>query len=245
MKNTNFDQSSSGVNIELSCFRDNDLSRFWFNETFHALQYSSYGQNSVLVYGMNLLDVSDFDLTDHENYHINNSKALILACLKTDNLTGYEEIRDCLNYIGTSSDTIADLMLGIENYLGSESMQKFLQDNFKPKFATVVSRGYCQGDYSEIIIPEKIVSEFTDQTLDTIGDYLQEEIDHLLWDSPIYCRVQVDEEEIDLYEDCKDLYEWDKDQVLNNLKGLDLDSKKKEILTSFLRANLPENPDYC
>ena len=243
---TNFDQSSNGLNLELSCEWDTDLSRFWFDETFKVLQHSGYRQNSVLVYGKNMIDVNSFDLSDHENYNIKDSKALILACLKEENLTGYEEIRDCLNYIGTSSDTLSDLMLGITEYLGYESIQDFLQEHFDPLFVTVKSRGYSQGDYSEIIIPQAVVNEFTDQTLETIGEFLQDEIDHLLWDAPLYCRITVGGEEYNLTENIKDLYNYDQNGLVESFKGFetDLSEEQKQIVLDFLNENLPDTPDY-
>ena len=242
MKNT-----TDQVNIELSCTRDTDLSRFWFDETFKVLQYSSYRENSILVYGAHLVDVSDFDLSDHENYNIKSSKELILACLKADNLTGYEEIRDCLHYIGTTSDTLYDVMLGGTEYLGHDSIEEFLKDNFEPKFVTLESRGYSQGDYSEVIIPASVLKEFPDHTLETIGSFLQEEIDHLLWDAPVSCRVEIDNTELYLEDLLSDRYEWDKEDAIALFKtGMDraLNKLQYKTLISFLRENLTDYPEY-
>lgn len=243
---TNFDQSSNGLNLELSCEWDTDLARFWFDETFKILQHSSYRQHSVLVYGKNMIDVDGFDLSDHENYNIKDSKSLILACLKENNLTCYGEIRDCLNYIGTSSDTLSDLMLGITEYLGNGNIEDFLQEHFDPLFVTVESRGYSQGDYSKIIIPQTIVNEFTNQTLETIGEFLQDEIDHLLWDAPLYCCLIIDGEDYRLTENIKDLYNYDQGVLITSFKGLktELSEEQTQIVIDFLEENLPDTPDY-
>ena len=113
-------------------------------------------------------------------------------------------------------------------------------------FVTLESRGYSQGDYSEIIIPQSVVNEFTDQTLETIGDLLQEEIDHLLWDQPLHCRITVDGEEYDLTEGMKDLYNYDQEGLIQGFKEFktELSEEQTQIVIEFLEENLPVHPDY-
>lgn len=246
----NFDQSSSGLNLELSCYYDNDLSRMWFEETFHVLQYSGYRQNSILVYGNNFQDVSNFSLSDIDNYQVESNKQLLKAFINyVYTKPTYTDIKELLLEIDVCiSDDIKTLWDAIETYIYDDSgCIEFLQDNFKQKYIIVTSRGYSQGDYSEVIIPESIISEFKDQTLETIGNYLQDEIDHLLWDAPIYCRLEIDGNEFYFDDKIEDVYSYDKDAMIeifatNTPENLTLD--QIEYIVNWLTENLPENPDY-
>ena len=61
MNTNNFDQSSSGVNLELSCFFDTDLAQMYFNDNFERIDrdtpkgfygdvfFFSFDGNDVLI----------------------------------------------------------------------------------------------------------------------------------------------------------------------------------------------------
>lgn len=241
MKNlNNFDLSSNGVSIELDVCFDCVFARFWFDETFRVLQHSGYRQNSILVYGAHIVDVSDFAISDKENYNLKKTTVKKLRKYLRDEL-GYE-YRDLMDM---RKD---DLLDELHSYCSEEFANTLVDElDATPNFATVESRGYSQGDYSEVIIPASVLSEFPDQTLETIGDFLSDEIDHLLWDAPIYCNVSVDGVDFTLSHLLHDLYNWNKQTAIDVFKlGIDksLSKKQYKTLISFLRENLPETPDY-
>lgn len=241
MKNlNNFDLSSNGVSIELDVCFDCDLARFWFDETFCVLQHSGYRQNSILVYGAHFADVSDFDISDKENYNLKKTTVKKLRKYLRDEL-GYE-YRDLMDM---RKD---DLLSELHSYCPEDFADTLVGElDATPNFATVESRGYSQGDYSEVIIPASVLSEFPNQTLETIGEFLSDEIDRLLWDAPIRCNVSVDEVDVTLSHLLPDCYDWDKQTSIDVFKlGMDksLSKKQYKTLISFLRENLPETLDY-
>lgn len=253
----NFDQSSKGVNLELSAFYDCDLSRIYFEESFHVLQYASYSQNSILVFGKHLIDVSDFDLEDLKNWNFEklNTSEIFVEYYNYHydhnfSLATYSTIKDLIEELDQYYDVkpIKDcdqetLLKSILNHIHFEDRTEFLEKIFDPKFVTIESRGYSQGDYSEIIIPEKVVNEFSDQTLETIGGFLQSEIDHLLWDAPIYCRLDIDGEEFYFDEYLTDSYDYDKDQMLAIFKD-HYAGENKTLIMEWLSDNLPSELEY-
>ena len=252
----NFDTSSKGVNLELSCFFDNDLSRFWFDETFHILQHASMRQNSILVYGVNLKpELSDFKFTDLDNYDLNGTtieqifKAYGREIFdnKDPSLWTYSQVKEIyqdLDIVRLKNETIESLLNSIETaFYCDHTFYNFLISVLKPKFLVATSRGHCQGDYSEIVIHESLLDEFGKDELYQLESHLQDEIDHLLWDSPLYCRLTIDDDEIDLTEPLRDLYNYDQDEILKQADKM-IEHKKKAYILEWLGENLPVQPDY-
>jgi len=247
MNTNNFDHSSTGTNLELSCVWDTYLSQHYFDESFSILQYSSYRQNSILFFSQyGNIDVSDFDFKDVSNYENVTPKALLKALIKCEGFTDYSDIKDLLLEVGTTSDTLDDLCYSIDYYLGEE-LDEFLKENFTPNYAIIESIGYSQGDYSEVIIPKQVIETYKGQTIETIGNYLSEDIDHLIWDAPLYCRLTINNDD-EVYIDSlfDDRYTYDKDTILDNVDKLlsNYTDQQKEQIKGFLMEELPDNPDY-
>lgn len=129
-----------------------------------------------------------------------------------------------------------------------EDWQAFCEKaGFKANFDIVVSRGYCQGDYKEVIIPHK----FWDcigivKPLDVQSD-LSGYIDNLLWDCPVYCRFTVNEDEFYVDQELKNSYEWDKSEALKIAQNLIKDSftsEEQTIIMDFLASSLKTDLDY-
>lgn len=235
----NFDQSSSGINLELSCFFDADLARYDFDDSFIKLQ------NDIWLF-VNHGNVSkDFSLSDFNNYQV--TKAELQKAIKdqyNDYMCLLEESQYYMEKTFTSlnKDELQEL---IGNILYSEfEIIDFLQKYFTPKFDQVASRGSCQGDLVEVIISQDYWKthgiERTDRAVKDLSGY----IDQLFWSSPIYCRFDIDSEEYFLDEYLKDVYTYNKDLIIEKFKK-DLQHEKKEYILSWLDENLPEYPDFC
>ncbi|AGH32107.1 hypothetical protein VPHG_00040 [Vibrio phage 11895-B1] len=85
------------------------------------------------------------------------------------------------------------------------------------------------------------------QTLETIGNYLRDEIDHLLWDAPVYCRLEIDEDEFNFDEHMEDLYTYDKGNMIKIFtENCDKSMKQDEIkyIVEWLEGYLPDIPEY-
>lgn len=245
----NFDQSSTGVNLELSAFYDNDLSQILFNDNFKILQYSDIRQGSILVYTFeNVIDVSYFSISDPSQYDLRS--ATKEEMIKHDSIH-LEDLNDnAKHYFGKSykrlnKDELLECILDYCLYDEDEQSQ-YLKDTFTAKYTTIASHGYCQGDYSTIYIPDEVIAEYPNCTKDTIGDYLQSHIDHLLWDAPIHARLTVDDEEYYIDEYLESMWDWDKDKVLESTGKIfdGLSKEKINLIYLFLQDNLPENLDY-
>lgn len=249
MRKNNYDQSSSGLNLELTCFRDTERSYMEFEESFKRVK------DGLWVY-TNFGNVSDeFNLSDANNYQFT-VKEFKKAFIKSydSSLSAY--------YIGKPFGklTKAELIELLEcQAYDSDEIADFYKDNFKPLFDIVKTRGYCQGDYAEVIITPSYKKYLSGngQDYDTIADKVSDNIDRLFWDAPIYCRLSVDDE-IEFYLDqyLTDCYKWDKDQLITQFKIVQTDLFYKtdasnfesleqlDSVLGFLADNLPDYPDY-
>lgn len=250
----NFDTRSTGVNLELNVFWDTDLSQNYFNESFHVLQYSGVRQHSILIYNWcGELDQSDFDFENLDNYNLKSiTNKNLLANIRCTFYGDSKDLKsDCLAYFDKYPNQLnkSELLELIENAFPYD-YQEFLQENLTPTYQTLVSRGYSQGDYSEIIFTAELLDmmrqeltackEMTDQE---IAEYFQDDIDHLLWDAPLYARLDIDDDEYYLDDIQKDRYSYDKDEIINHVKN-NLKHEKLDIIVEFLSDNLPDQPDY-
>lgn len=243
MRKNNFNQSSCGLNLELSCFRDNEISRLYFDESFTRVKddlwiYTEYGNVS-----------DDFSLSDAVNYQftVKEFKQAFAKSYDTE-LSQY--------YIGkpfsrlTKSELIE--LLECQTY-DSDEIAEFYQDNFKPLFNIVKTRGYCQGDYAEVIITPAYKKYLADngKGYDTVAAKVSDNIDRLFWDAPIYCRLSVNDDELEFYLDeyLADVYDWDKDKLIASFTTKDktfltLPDNQQKLIAEFLADNLPDYPDY-
>jgi len=88
--------------------------------------------------------------------------------------------------------------------------------------------GYSQGDFVYILVHD-------DFMFDGIEDYLQ----HLVFDAPIYARVTIDDVETDLLELAGlDLYDWNRDKVAEAVEQMAI----SEQAQAWIIENLPEYP---
>lgn len=239
----NFDQSSTGLNITVSAFRDTDLSRFYFEEAFFTIKE---GNKESLVYCEG--NFSDFE----KEYSF--TKAELLAAY-VDHMGDSYSRSDFLNDFktntgyGYSKATKQDLIDFIKGELYEEYEWHAFCDKagFKANFDIVVSRGYSQGDYKEVIVPHKFwecvgIPKPLDCTSNLGGH-----IDNLLWDCPVYCRFEVNEDEFFIDESLKNSYSWDKAEALEIADKLIKDSFTSEEQTTimdFLATTLKTDLDY-
>lgn len=107
---------------------------------------------------------------------------------------------------------------------GNYNEDDVIADNIK-----ITTKGYSQGDYAKVYIPKELK--------DNKG--IQQTIDHLFWDSPVYGIIKINDEEIYVDELLSNVYEWNKEEVLSKLK-----SQVSEKTYEYLKNNLPEHLDY-
>lgn len=235
----NFDTSGSGLKIELVAYYDLDLSRIYFDECFARI-------GDQLVYGKG--HYSDFE-KDY-TFTVNELKGAIIEQLCW---TYYGKKRfkaDIKDYTGNSWSKVkkADLIDYMQKDWDSNQWNEFCEKvGFKANFDIVISRGYSQGDYKEVIVPHKFWECMGVKKPECVQSNLVKTIDNLLWDLPVYCRFTVNEEEFYIDQELSDSYKWDKDQALQIASKLiekEYTKEEQTIILDFLTSALKTDLAY-
>lgn len=232
----NFDQSSTGVNLELSCFFDAGMAQSDFDENFERVERDTpkgfYGD----VYFYTNFGNDVFLENDARNYKIDcDSKTMIKRMFDFVGGDLREFMRDCeIN----SKDDVNVLLGQFESYVGYESEYlDFLDQYFELDFVIYQTRGYSQGDAATILIDRKAWDE-----------NLSKVIDRLFWDAPIYARLTITdkdgEEDIYLDELLEDVREYDRDLILEQFKPCNAAHEHFGLMLEFLESELPDHPEH-
>lgn len=127
---------------------------------------------------------------------------------------------DLLNVAGWDSDTKQDI---IDEILNSDlkDYEDFKQVlTLKPKYEIKETRGYSQGNFATVILNKEY--SYSDNTLD-----------HLFWDSPVYARFTINDQEYNYDEYDLDSYDWQRDEFLkavSEASGVDVATLEKIAL---------------
>lgn len=236
----NFDQSSTGVNLELHCFYDCDLSRIYFDDNFQKdgyltdhFQFIDYGNHKVV------------DLLDLDNYKYT-KQMIIEGLLSYFNCSiehlGTHFLNDHGFYLSKATKT--DLIEYVETSLyHSSDIIKFYIDNFDPLFEVITIYGHSQGDQVDIIFSFEAMKEYTFQDREKFIDTMQEYFTNLFYNAPVYCRLEINGNELYFDEYIKDQYCYDKNEILQ-IADKQIDHQNKKYILEWLDQNLPVYPDY-
>ena len=104
---------------------------------------------------------------------------------------------------------------------------------FKEGWSCFTTRGYSQGDCATVFGKS--------EDIDNPG--VQKAIEHMLWDIPLYCRIEVDGEEYFVDSELEDNYDYDKNEVIEVMKRL-MGDKWDDDIEEYLEDNLPDQPEY-
>lgn len=133
-----------------------------------------------------------------------------------DNGRSQWDFDDCIKRLGDNEFVYVDY--------GNYNVDDVLQDNI-----AITTTGYSQGDWAKVYIPKELEN----------NSGIQSTIDHLFWDSPVYGIIKINDEEIYVDELLSNVYEWNKEEVLSELK-----SQVSEKTYEYLKNNLPTNLEY-
>jgi hypothetical protein len=183
----NYDTSSSGISIEAMIGKDIDLARDNWRENFIAVQddvfqYIDYGNVNGFDDIYELIEVTEdnivtlLDALVKEGWSLSDFardyevSTLVETLLEDFQLQDYEEAIDLLNKYDIS---------------------------FEKNYEVIYTRGVCQGDYAEVLIPIKQLREcwcISDDIKDK--DLVSTEyIDQVFWECPITIRIDINGEE--------------------------------------------------
>ena len=227
----NFNESSTGINIEGAFFYDTDLSQIWFDENFERLIkdefiYNPCGQIdttisfTVKAYKQDLVEylndiVGDFDWIEESR-----SDLMDEVIHQNDiDLLNYNEVK------GTLEDYNIELIPNTE-------------------IKHIVTKGYSQGDYAKVFyLPERLKELYGNNINES---ELQKEIDHLFWDAPIYGKLKVNG--TDFYYE-SDPYEWEREKFIGEVieyfnKIKETEPIDIELLKHELERVIPQEIDY-
>lgn len=215
----NFNQSSTGTNIEFNLYYDTDMASIYYAEFIEGVD----GTN-VLRFGNRKTDFMVVCDDETKPYY---KKSQLVKMKKSElfELYCYHDLP--YNYNGidyfTRQELIDDLLtITIKQYYTNyykETRWHDLECDF-------VSRGYSQGDVVKFV------------NIST-NNYSQKYIDNLLWDCPIGMILEVNGEEVcDIWDLLDDYCEFDETQFLENLEKIIKDETWKDEVMTFVRKNL-------
>lgn len=229
----NFDTSTTGNNIELSCFYDIFQSQYDFDENFIILQHSDNQKTGKYYY----IDNGTLPDSDSIEFTLKGKKSELVQYYK-DNIN-YESISKW-----TKQDIIEEIIGGFET-ITLLNFQWFNEEEFSnynlefipsKEIICLSSTGYSQGDYVEIFYSPEDMRKVWGK-IPSESD-MQEIFDNYIWNSPIYARFDINEKEYNYYDYDLDSYEWQREQFAQKV------SKDSGIEESILLDMLPEYPSY-
>ena len=216
----NFDQSSSGVNIEMSLGYNEDSSRIyfeWFEESAARIR------DGLWLYG------------DHDRLMF--KKSQLNKMLKAELV---ELVEDCGQLYFAEGHTkqeiieVLEFMSIYDYYKGLDTEGNLRTTPYPHPYVHLT--GYSQGDSVEVIMLDQNLSD---------EDIAKSQVDlnQLFWDCPIYFELTVEGDvELELRNDdvFESPYEYDKDKVIEAVKAETTDQR---VLT-WLQDNLPTEPAW-
>lgn len=239
----NFDQSSSGLNIEVIAHLDTDLSRVEFEENFERderledhFQFVGYGNHNSI------------DLLDVENYKFTKKEFISM-------MFHFEEedyIRS--NYNGSFSKASKDDIVNYwDQYLSSDfnavDIIEYYIDHLNPRFEVLTVNGYSQGDVLNVILSHNAIEEYNFDDRDTFLSSMSEHFENLAFRCPVHAKLEIDNGEFYLCEYLTNVYDWEKDQVLTGLSKdktftSEYTKEQQTYILTWLDENLNTELDY-
>lgn len=231
MIKNNFDTSSTGIDIELSCFRDCHLSRMYFEESIEMIQHSSHSKSCIAFYTDNG-QIDDSSLTD---YKVKGLKADLKRFL-AEYFGGYIY----KNKLEMQEEIINDLPVsGNDLKYYNSILEPFnCSIEYVNDIRSISVTGYSQGDYATVLCDFTALEKLWGTA--PKEDDLQKYLNRLFYDAPIYARFDIDGKEYnynDYVVDDMD-YEWDADKFAAGV------SKDSGVPVETLKEFLPEYPEY-
>ena len=110
-------------------------------------------------------------------------------------------------------------------YVGDDNVGFDVKEAYGYEFV----RGYSKGDMCVVIYKKDDVDD-----TGFFQDYI--------YGAPVYCRIEVDDEDYYVDSEMKNDYQYDKDEVISIMKNL-MGDKYDEEIDQYLQENLPEYPE--
>lgn len=225
----NYNNCSKHIDIEVTCFLDALQAQTNFDENFQRIE------PGLLLFTNGSSDTTQDDPLEPVKINAVDRDEFAAAVGKTLGIEFDESdsVEDILNELDLN-------LFDVHNDTGSVPILDDLgvEIEYTTPF-TLISRGYSQGDCHRVVVPANIVEEFEEKYEGDLDSKLQSLINDLLWNTPIYCYIEV--EGVGYY---IDIDEWDKEDAVKNLAE-QYTGPEKEYLLEQVRKMLPEYPEYA
>lgn len=238
----NFNSSTSGVNLELSCFFDSHQSSYLFDENFTRINDDTF----LFIDHGNFSN--EFDLSSLDNYDLSSCFVREIKQYFIEHVSDYKSDLNELayNYFEKRFNQLLknELLEILTNELDNDDLIDFLNDNFKAKFEKIIIQGYSQGDQVTVIFKHKDMKEYNFDNRDIFINNMKNYIYNLFYDAPLFCKLTIDNIEFYFNDYIKNEYNYDKSELLS-IASEHIKHDKKDIIMQFLNDNLTsEYPDY-
>jgi len=235
MKKNNFNQSSSGVNIELFLGYDIELSQINFDDNFEPIK------DSFIFYK----DFGNMKLNENLDYYFNigntkqNRKGLLRILNNLDYFSYYK--LDAFNV----ENLIKEIIYGYELHQ-LEELDNLLIENhikFTTNFECIEISGYSQNAYNTVLVDKKQFKEVNGIDFDFDSRVYRRRFKNYCYDSPLSCRAIINNKEYCSETLDEQYIEFDKEifitDIIKQVKNIDV-----ELLTKELNKLVPEDLSY-
>lgn len=241
----NYDTCSTVPDCELRCYYDTATSYIDFEDNFSPLMLGNcdnihlYNPDGSLDIPSDVNDCLDWDSVSEKDACQYVSRTL----KEKHNWDNLQIIREKeffdLDWKEYAVECIRDSW-GDYEYDESGFLLNCIKEDEWPDIApalyeSVGISGHCQGDYAYVLYKPEEEGVLSDRS--TARDLFS----NLFYDSPVYCRLEVDGDEYSLEEGLKDIYRWNQEEVLEYAKTT---LKLPESVIDWLTENLPDEPDF-
>lgn len=224
MTKSNFDQSSTGVNIEIDIRYDIQLSQIYFDD----FKNSNNDEMPVKFYRKHsdYCVIGDITKPYYKKSELSNMKKCDLINL----ICQYDDSNFYMND-AKKHELIEDLlsMVTWDRFIDNQLEQKLWHDlDYTHEIV-----GYSQGDKVKVLI------------IDSEYNYITKEyLTNIFYDCPISGIITIDDDEYYIDEYLDDIYSWDNEEFLTKFAVVYKDHEQKEYISEFLEENLNSDLDY-
>jgi hypothetical protein len=235
----NFDQSSTGINIQMNLFRDEDGARDLFNESFRKIDKAPHSKFEFLEFTLDQ-DRPAFSFSDPDQYKFTRAE-LNKAIRSEPGLV--DDLRSVLGRSPFSSSIgKSELFAALVEAMPAGDLAGFLAGNFTTLYQQIAVYGYSQGDYVVVIYSKETVEELTAGDLASWSDKesaRRDDCQNLIFNQPVYGRIEAGDIEIYIDDLMVDPYDYDKDQIIESFETKHRDLVCFGSVLNFLQASLP------
>lgn len=256
----NFDQSSTGINLSLNIFKDIHRSKMEFEESFHVYQYGGNRKKPILIWtqhGNHSFDNNFFDDEAHKIPEGMTESDLLETLKDWVNEDVYVEIVE--EFFDLKETLTFDAVLDAARR-EIDGFIDWKDEVLEEQYTEIGVTGYCQGDYTEVIVPHKTLEgtpyhpEYEGEDKRFVTD-LERDFENIIFNAPITGKLEVSipkhtgfETEIDLHDGIEDQYKYDKDEIVKVVSSdphiQKLPNEDREYILFWVNDNLPDDPEY-